>query len=133
MTPRNGLTLTRYRVVEIGDDTSRFAALVEDVETGRPLASCYRVDVAENITRAMEAAWSRVVPDDPDHVERLLAAQVADDDYRVSLPTFGDAVVFEYKHSEVKHAHRIVAKMVKLYNADLPTPSEGDTMDGRTA
>lgn len=54
--PANGLTLTRYRVVLTPED-ERFNALVEDIETGTPLAECYRRDVAENIARALEFAW----------------------------------------------------------------------------
>ena len=53
---RNGLTLQRHRVVLFDLDRFPFEALVEEIETGIPIAECYRVDVAERIARALEAA-----------------------------------------------------------------------------
>lgn len=59
--PQNGLTLESFRVVLLGDDYVKhsgepYVALVEELDTGIPLAKCYRVDQAERIARALDSS-----------------------------------------------------------------------------
>lgn len=57
MTDRNGLTLTRFRVVELDEFRelrTGDAAVVEDMESGVTLARCFRVDVAELVAMALD-------------------------------------------------------------------------------
>lgn len=150
MTPRNGLTLTRYRVVLLAAHLEPFTALVEELDTGRSVARCYTGADAEAIARALEFATTPVVGKPALGSEEDTIAKVLDmagiasplpaplfnsNPYRVHLPTDdadkrSGACLFEYKHSEAPGVDRIVARMVDLYNADaaMATPDSRRTL-----